>query len=770
MESYMARIEQFERHLAQNSDDNMISQREFRELCFGGIPDKPGLRQTCWKSFVKDLIVEPELGDVDLSLEDEESLKAKDKDKWTNFFEDNRTLEQIDKDVRRTLPDFAFFQLPIPYSPLCPLSIEPGTRNKKTPPAPVEREQTSASLVFTEGMMPSPGGTANMLTPRRLTVQGSIDSRRNSVGARALTPTLKRRQTVTLMSPRADKSREKPAELEPWSNSIKAPESGCETPPYVAAANGFKTPNNYTSPVLSKLRGMTAAVTDQDVSEEVPLPDYLFSPIPTRRSLFKRVAHLNQDFGSREHQPHSLQASRTQENWLKKRRAQGEKRANGTPRSLSPEPLQSTDEANAQDELPQDLHWEAIERVLFIYAKLNPGVGYVQGMNEILGPLYYLLANDTDEASRAHAEAESFWLFHLLMAHFRDHFVRSLDRDRTSGIGSTIARMNFRLRQFDDYLWQNLEDKGIAPEYYSFRWLTVLCTQEFEVPDVWRIWDSVLADTGGMERDYDFLLDFGHLRTELLDGDFADNVKLLQNYPPVDIQPILHLATVVRDERVGKKRPSSITRNSSSNNSFSNGTSSSDTHESAPSAQQQQSRPSIDLRIWSSRSSVHDAPLTSSSENVIPTDLKALMIDGVQNSDRLDHNLEGIDHRSPMYTPNSNFRDNPHQTNVSRSGSGLSGLNLEGIWSRNAAPGKSSSRPVSTRERLHPSPSSLSVDNYVLTGRESRPQTGTWAEAFSQFKARLVGTGNSPDQGAVATLPTVVPGEGIGALSPSAEI
>lgn len=237
-----------------------------------------------------------------------------------------------------------------------------------------------------------------MLTPRRLTVQGSIDSRRGSLGARALTPTLKRRQTVTLMSPRADNIREKLGDLEAWSNSVKAPESGSETPPYVTAANGFKTPNNYASPVPSKLRGMTATITD--VSEEAPLPDYLFSPIPTRRSLFKRVAHLNQDFGSREHQPHSLQASRTQENWLKKRRAQSEKRTNGTPRSLSPEPSQSTDEANAQDELPQDLHWEAIERVLFIYAKLNPGVGYVQGMNEILGPLYYLLANDSDEASR----------------------------------------------------------------------------------------------------------------------------------------------------------------------------------------------------------------------------------------------------------------------------------------------------------------------------------------------------------------------------------
>ncbi|KFH66539.1 hypothetical protein MVEG_07064 [Podila verticillata NRRL 6337] len=723
-----------------------------------GIPDKPGLRQTCWKSFVKDLIVEPELGDVDLSLEDEESLKAKDKDKWTSFFQDNKTLEQIDKDVRRTLPDFAFFQLPIPYSPLCPLSIEPGTR-KKNPP-PIEREQTSTPLTFTEGATPSPTGT-HILTPRRLTVQGSIDSRRGSFSARALTPTstLKRRQTVTLISPLADKTRDKLNDLEPWSNSMKTPASGSETPPYVAA-NGFKTPSNYASPVPSKLRGMTATVADLDSTEEAPLPDYLFSPIPTRRSLFKRVAHLNQDFGSREHQPHSLQASRTQENWIKKRRVQGE-RASGTPRSLSPEPMQAED---AQDELPQDLHWEAIERVLFIYAKLNPGVGYVQGMNEILGPLYYLLANDTDEASRAHAEAESFWLFHLLMAHFRDHFVRSLDRDRTSGIGSTIARMNFRLRQFDEYLWQNLEDKGIAPEYYSFRWLTVLCTQEFEVPDVWRIWDSVLADTGGMERDYDFLLDFGcamvcHLRSELLGGDFADNVKLLQNYPPVDTQPILHLATVIRDERVGKIRPSA-TRNSSGNNSFSNG--SSDTREAAST---HQSRPSIDLRIWSSRSSVQDAPL-SSSENV-SADLKALTIDGVQNSDRLDHNLEGIDHRSPMYTPNSNFRDNPHPS-VSRSGGGggggggLPSLNLEGIWSRNA-PGRSSSRPVSTRERKQLSPSSLSVDNYVLTGRESRPQTGTWAEAFNQFKARLVGAGNSPDPGSVETL-TVMPGEGVGGI------
>ncbi|KAG0044755.1 hypothetical protein BGZ83_009969 [Gryganskiella cystojenkinii] len=525
---------------------------------------------------------------------------------------------------------------------------------------------------------------------------------------------------------------------------------------------GWKTPNNnYSSPIPSRLRGMASAIgespdesdEDRDKQEELPLPDYLFSPIPTRRSLFKRVAHLNRDFGSREHQPHTLQASKSQDDWIKKRRnKKGERIASdkSTPDSTegSMSPTEKNEEGEDQDQLPQDLHWEAIERVLFIYAKLNPGVGYVQGMNEILGPLYYLLANDPDEVSRAHAEAESFWLFHLLMAHFRDHFVRSLDRDRMSGIGSTIARMNFRLRQFDEDLWQNLEEKGIAPEYYSFRWLTVLCTQEFEVPDVWRIWDSVLADTGGIEKDYDFLLDFGcamvcHLRSELVGGDFADNVKLLQNYPPVDIQPILHLATVIRDHRV-----SGIGTNGGIVGNY--------THQQQEQQQQQQQatldikeptpRSSIDLRIWSSRSSIHESSSSfhshhqrsnSAYSEKIHQDMKALTIDGVRNSDRLDHNIEGTDHRrSPLYIPiSTTFKKNNNNKPPS-----ISGMSMDGIWGR----GPVSAGATAWDRRRSSSPSALSVDNYALssTGRDSsRPQTATWAETFSLLKARLVGSG-----------------------------
>lgn len=41
---------------------------------------------------------------------------------------------------------------------------------------------------------------------------------------------------------------------------------------------------------------------------------------------------------------------------------------------------------------PTPLTPQAMCRVLFIYAKLNPGIKYVQGMNELLAPLYYVFA------------------------------------------------------------------------------------------------------------------------------------------------------------------------------------------------------------------------------------------------------------------------------------------------------------------------------------------------------------------------------------------
>lgn len=44
----------------------------------------------------------------------------------------------------------------------------------------------------------------------------------------------------------------------------------------------------------------------------------------------------------------------------------------------------------------QEAHWEVVQRIIFTFYKVNKGSSYVQGMNEVAGPIYYVFANNPD--------------------------------------------------------------------------------------------------------------------------------------------------------------------------------------------------------------------------------------------------------------------------------------------------------------------------------------------------------------------------------------
>lgn len=52
---------------------------------------------------------------------------------------------------------------------------------------------------------------------------------------------------------------------------------------------------------------------------------------------------------------------------------------------------------------------QEMRRALFMYAKLNPGLRYIQGMNELIAPLYWLFKQDPDPQAAQFAEADAFW-------------------------------------------------------------------------------------------------------------------------------------------------------------------------------------------------------------------------------------------------------------------------------------------------------------------------------------------------------------------------
>ncbi|XP_060083615.1 TBC1 domain family member 13-like [Ylistrum balloti] len=197
----------------------------------------------------------------------------------------------------------------------------------------------------------------------------------------------------------------------------------------------------------------------------------------------------------------------------------------------------------------QEAHWEVVERILFIYGKLNPGQGYVQGMNEILGPIYYTFATDPDAQCKEYAEADSFFCFTNLMSEIRDNFLKTLDFDSQCGIGSMMSKLVDKMKSSDERVSQRLQELDLKPQYYAFRWITLLLSQEFPLPDVLRIWDSLFAD----EERFDFLICMCCamlilVRDELISGDFPHSMKLVQNYQKtkIDLQTILSKAVEIR--------------------------------------------------------------------------------------------------------------------------------------------------------------------------------------------------------------------------------
>lgn len=184
-----------------------------------------------------------------------------------------------------------------------------------------------------------------------------------------------------------------------------------------------------------------------------------------------------------------------------------------------------------------ETHADVLARILFVYGKLNPGVRYVQGMNEILAVLYFCFW--PHEAAKNPAafgvdpfleyfESDLFFCFTLLMAEIRDGFLRSMDNEPT-GINGKIRIFSQLLLQIDPDIYYHLQEQTVNPQFFSLRWLMLLLSQEFELDSVIRLWDTLLADS---ERfvflNYVCVAMVQIKKDIIMDGEFSECMEALQ--------------------------------------------------------------------------------------------------------------------------------------------------------------------------------------------------------------------------------------------------
>jgi hypothetical protein len=187
-------------------------------------------------------------------------------------------------------------------------------------------------------------------------------------------------------------------------------------------------------------------------------------------------------------------------------------------------------------------------RILFMYAKKHPEVRYIQGMNEMLAPIFYAFSNDQNPYFYLNLEADSFLCFENLMNEIKDIFIRSKDNTET-GIQTRIKNLNGVLKIIDKDLFNHFTEQKVEIQYFAFRWYTLFLTQEFEMPDILRLWDSILSE----EDKFEFLnlLCLAIIkikRPEIIKLDFSGIMLNLQNLDKLDVEKLIKIADNIRND------------------------------------------------------------------------------------------------------------------------------------------------------------------------------------------------------------------------------
>lgn len=122
---------------------------------------------------------------------------------------------------------------------------------------------------------------------------------------------------------------------------------------------------------------------------------------------------------------------------------------------------------------------EQLKDMLLTYNEYNTDLGYVQGMSDLLAPIYAVEQDD----------AVAFWGFVGFMERMERNFLRD-----QSGMRTQLITLDHLVQLMDPALYLHLQSADSTNFFFFFRMLLVWYKREFEWPDVLRLWEALWTD------------------------------------------------------------------------------------------------------------------------------------------------------------------------------------------------------------------------------------------------------------------------------------
>ncbi|CAK7267362.1 GTPase activating protein [Sporothrix epigloea] len=168
--------------------------------------------------------------------------------------------------------------------------------------------------------------------------------------------------------------------------------------------------------------------------------------------------------------------------WWREQRGRIEKDVHRTDRNVllfAGENIPHPDPDSPFADVGTNAHMEQLKDLLLTYNEYNRELGYVQGMSDLLAPIYAVVQDD----------ALAFWAF----VHFMKRMERNFLRDQ-SGMRAQLLALDHLVQFMDPKLYEHLRQADSTNFFFFFRMLLVWYKREFEWLDVLRLWEGLWTD------------------------------------------------------------------------------------------------------------------------------------------------------------------------------------------------------------------------------------------------------------------------------------
>ncbi|KAH0793154.1 TBC1 domain protein [Histomonas meleagridis] len=203
-------------------------------------------------------------------------------------------------------------------------------------------------------------------------------------------------------------------------------------------------------------------------------------------------------------------------------------------------------ETNSENTLlPYHFHMRRIERALYIFSKCNPSLSYMQGFNEIISVLYYVVASSiiVFNYNWNKGEAITFYLFQQILAVSNLHELYTTT-DQSSLIYRQLNNFMSLLSVKLPIAASKIKRLNIHPMQFGFKRLTLMFSQDFEIPMLIVLWDSLFTHLNELI-EYECYVLIGYIsiiEDLLIEDDYSMSVEVLLKLKICDSSKIVQKA------------------------------------------------------------------------------------------------------------------------------------------------------------------------------------------------------------------------------------